>query len=295
MKPAPFAFTAPQSLEAALSSMRQHGTEAKVLAGGQSLIPLLNFRLARPTVVLDLNRVADLDYVRESPDGGLRIGAMTRQSRLERDPLVAARTPLLKEAIPFIAHPQIRNRGTAGGSLAHADPAAELPAVAVALGARFRLQSETGERWVAARDFFVGLLTTKLEPEELLVEIEFPAQPAGAGWSFMEIARRYGDYAMAGVAAMVEVDEDDVCRDATLVYMSAGDGPVSADSAAEMLRNEQLDDAIFEATARRASEKEIEPTSDIHSTAEFKRHLCYVLTRRALATATERAVQEGRA
>lgn len=289
MKPAPFDYMAPQTLESALSAVRQYGYDSKLLAGGQSLIPLLNFRLAKPAVLIDLNAVEDLDFVRVSSDGGLRIGAMTRQSRLEKDPLIAERAPLLTEAVPFIAHPQIRNRGTLGGTLAHADPAAELPTVALALDARLRLRSETGERWVDARDFFVGLLTTALAAEEILVEIEIPPLPDRTGWSFFEVSRRHGDYALAGLAAGVTLDETGVCTSAQLVFLSAGEGPLNARGASEMLTGAIPDDRLIEEVARQAAEVEVEPTGDIHASAEFKRHLCRVLTERALKAASRRA------
>ncbi len=289
MKPAPFEYRAPVRLDVALELLQQHGDEAKLLAGGQSLIPLLNFRLSRPETLIDLNRLSELDYIRAADDGGLRIGAMTRQSRLETDPLVAARAPLLHEAVPFIAHPQIRNRGTIGGTLAHADPAAELPAVALALAARFRLESSRGERWVDAGDFFVGLLTTALAPEEILVEIEIPPAAAHTGWSFVEISRRHGDYALAGLAARVVLDDAQRCRSARLVYLSAGDGPLLARAGGEMLAGSPIDDATITEVARVVATEEIDPSGDIHASAEFKRHLCRVLTERALRTCRERA------
>ncbi len=289
MKPAPFDYLAPDSLEAALAALAQHGGEAKVLAGGQSLIPVMNFRLAQPALLVDLNRVPDLAWVRAGDDGGLSLGAMTRQRRLERDPLVAERAPLMAEAVPFIAHPQIRNRGTVGGSLAHADPAAELPAIAVALRARLRLARSNGERWVAAGDFFQGLLTTALEPDELLVEIALPPLPPRTGWSFMEIARRHGDYAQVGIAALVTLDEDGRCREARLTYLSVGSAPVVAQRAGETLAGRELSEkAIAEAAALAAAE-EIQPTADIHATAAFKRHLARILTERALGRAVTRA------
>lgn len=291
MKPAPFEYLAPDSLDAALDLLAHRGGEAKLLAGGQSLIPVMNFRLAQPTLLVDLNRLGGLDYLREDA-GGLRIGAMTRQRRLERDPLVARLAPLLSEAVPFIAHPQIRNRGTVGGSLAHADPAAELPAVAVALDARFRLQRAGGERWVAARDFFAGLFTTVLEPDEMLVEVALPPPPARTGWSFLEVARRHGDYAQVGIAARVSLDEAGRCRDARLVYLSVGDGPVDAREAARMLAGTDLSDAAIAAAADRASRDEMDPTGDIHASADFKRHLARVLTGRALRRALARAKGE---
>src|SRR5690349_387211 len=235
MKPAPFEYQAPASLPAALAALARHGGDAKLLAGGQSLIPVMNFRLAQPAVLVDINKLTELDFVRRGEDGSLHIGALVRQRRLEREPLVAEAAPLLREAVPFVAHPQIRNRGTFGGSLAHADPAAELPAVAVALGARFRLRKEGSERWVEAGDFFAGLFTTALEPDELLVEAAIPPLSPRTGWAFLEIARRHGDYAQAGVAALVTLGVDGRCREARLVYLSAGDAPVDAREAARLL------------------------------------------------------------
>ena len=293
MKPAPVDYAAPDSVEAALALLAEHGFDAKVLAGGQSLIPLLNFRLAQPAVLVDLNRLNDLSYVRESDTGGLLIGAMTRQSALERSRAVASRAPLLAEAVPLIAHPQIRNRGTVGGSLAHADPAAELPVVAVALEARFRLRKPSGDRWVAATDFYTGLMTTALEPEELLVEVELPPLPARTGCAFVELARRHGDYAAAGVAAVVSLDGEGRISRARLVYLSAGDTPTAAREAAGQLEGQLPETSAFSECARLATSREIEPTADIHATADYKRHLARVLTERALRTAADRA--EGRA
>ncbi|HEX6863376.1 MAG TPA: xanthine dehydrogenase family protein subunit M [Thermoanaerobaculia bacterium] len=291
MKPAPFEYQAPASLPAALAALARHGGDAKLLAGGQSLIPVMNFRLAQPAVLVDINKLSELDFVRRGEDGSLRIGALVRQRRLEREPLVAEAAPLLREAVPFIAHPQIRNRGTLGGSLAHADPAAELPAVAVALGARFRLRKEGGERWVEAGDFFAGLFTTALTPDELLVEVSIPPLAPRTGWAFLEIARRHGDYAQAGVAALVTLGEDGRCREARLVYLSAGDAPVDAREAARLLVGEEIGPPVAEAAAEKASKDEMSPFGDIHATADFKRHLARVLTRRALLQAAARASQ----
>lgn len=289
MKPAPVSYQAPESLDAALALLGEHGFDAKILAGGQSLVPLLNFRLAQPGVLIDLNRVPDLGYVRESAAGGLSIGAMTRQRAVEVDPLCARRAPLLHEAMPLVAHPQIRNRGTIGGSLAHADPAAELPVVALALGARLRLRSATGERWIDARDFYVGLMTTDLHPEEILVEIELPPLPPRTGCAFVELARRHGDYATSGVAAIVTLDEGGECSQAKLVYLSAGDTPMAADEAATQLVGSGLSAEAMRAAAEHATAREIEPTADIHATVDYKRHLARVLTERALRTAKARA------
>ncbi|HET9225239.1 MAG TPA: xanthine dehydrogenase family protein subunit M, partial [Thermoanaerobaculia bacterium] len=250
-----------------------------------------NFRLAQPSLLIDLNRLRDLDYLREE-GGGLRIGAMTRHRKLERDPLVPRLAPLLREAVPFIAHPQIRNRGTIGGSLAHADPAAELPAVCVALDARFRLQSTRGERWVEARDFFHGLFSTALEPDEMLVEVALPPPPPRTGWTFMEVARRHGDYAQVGIAARVSLDsigDGGRCREARLVFLSVGDRPVEAREAARMLAGSDLSEDAIASAADKASREEMDPTGNIHASGDFKRHLARVLTGRALRQAFARA------
>jgi CO/xanthine dehydrogenase FAD-binding subunit len=291
MKPAPFDYVAPDSLAAALEAVAEGGADAKLLAGGQSLVPMLNFRLARPALLVDLNRLRELDYVRAAEDGGLLVGAMVRQRRLERDPRIAALAPLLSEAVPAIAHPQIRNRGTLGGSLAHADPAAELPAVAVALRARLRLERQGGSRWVEAGSFFAGLFTTALQPDEILVEVALPPSPPRTGWCFAEVARRPGDYAQVGVAAMISLDPDGRCSEARLVLLSVGTAPFEARRAAGLLRGETPAGAVLAAAAAAARE-EIEPRGDVHASADFKRHLARVLTARALGIATTRARQQ---
>jgi carbon-monoxide dehydrogenase medium subunit len=289
MKPAPFEYLVPDSLDATLAILDEHGGEAKLLAGGQSLVPAMNFRLLQPTMLVDLNNLTELNYIQHADGGGLRIGAMTRQSRLEHDPLVAGWAPLLHEAVPHIAHPQIRNRGTLGGSLAHADPAAELPVICVALDARFRIRSQDDERWIPAAEFFYGMFTTDLAFEEILVEVALPLLPANTGWSFLELARRRGDYAMMGVAVVVTLDEANICQYARLVYLNAGDGPVNATTAAELLQGEAASPAVIEAAAVMAAEQEIDPLGGIHTPVAFQRHLAHVLTRRALQQAFDRA------
>ena len=293
MKPAPFEYRAPDSLAAALELAGEHGDDAKLLAGGQSLIPVMNFRLAQPAMLIDLNGVAELDFVRPGEAGTLRVGALTRMSRLERYAELPDYSPLLAEAIPWVAHPQIRNRSTFGGTLAHADPAAEAPAVCLADGARFKLAKRGGERWVAAGEFFRGLFETALEPDEILVEVELPAAGAGRGTSFQEIARRHGDYALAGVAASVRLAAGGAIASGRLVYLSVGDKPVDAAAAAAMLAGERPSAALFAAVAEHVAAHEIEPAGTIHATPEFTRHLVRVLTRRALAKAVERAAAEG--
>jgi carbon-monoxide dehydrogenase medium subunit len=288
MKPAPFEYHAPDSLEAALELKAQHGDEGKALAGGQSLIPAMNFRVAQPTLLIDLNNIPELRYIKK-PNGAVHIGAMTLQATAEHDPLVAKHAPLLHEAIPNIAHSQIRNRGTIGGSLAHADPASELPVIALALGARFCAQSKTAERWIEARDFFAGLFATSLQPDEFLVEIVFPEMPAGTGYCFTEIARRHGDYAMAGLAAVLSLDASGKIASAKLVYLNVGDGPLEAAQAEVSLAGKQPDAAAFKEAARIASQNDMAPYGNVHATPEYQRHLSAVLTERALATAAQRA------
>jgi len=289
MKPAAFKYCAPTTVEEALAHLTEHGYDAKVLAGGQSLIPMMNFRLAQPSVLVDLNNVSELFYIRPDESGGLRLGAMTRQSQVECDSLVAERAPLIHEAMPKVAHLAIRNRGTFGGSIAHADPAAELPAVSVALNGRFRLRNKAGERWVSADEFFVGLFTTLLEPDELLVEVTVPPMPPRSGWSFLEVARRHHDFALVGVAAVVTLDDKDQCQQARLVLFSVGDRPIEARQAAETLRGQAPTPEAIRAAAETAANADIDPASDIHASAGYRRRLAKVLAQRALAQAFERA------
>jgi carbon-monoxide dehydrogenase medium subunit len=289
MKPPPFQYYAPTSLEAALEYMAEYGAEAKPLAGGQSLIPTMNFRLAQPELLVDLNNIPELAYIRPTQDGGVTIGAMTRQRQVERSDLIAGRAPLVYETMPSIAHPQIRNRGTFGGSIAHADPAAELPAVITALGARCRAQSKKGERWLSATEFFVGLFETALEPEELLVEVALPPLPARSGYAFREVSRRRGDYALVGVAAVVTLDDRKLCRQARLVYFSVGPGPVEAGQAAAILKGQALTAEAIQAAAEAAATQDIDPPGDIHASARYRRHLAKVLARQVLEEAGRRA------
>ncbi len=296
MKPAPFEYIAPTSLAEALTAVHKHGSDASLLAGGQSLVPVMNFRLAQPAALIDLNNIPELDYVRregngqpEAASGHLHIGSMTRQRTLERHPLIAQYAPLLHEAMPYIAHPQIRNRGTIGGSLAHADPAAELPVILLALDGRVQLQKSGGARWVHGRDFYTDLFTTARAEDEILTEIELPPLPPRTGVAFTEIARRHGDYALSGVAAVVTVDERGICTAVRLVYLNAGDTPISATQAAALLVGQAASEELFTAVAHTA-QQEIAPTDDIHATAKYKRHLAQVLTMRVLQQAFTRAV-----
>jgi len=288
MKPAPFKYVAVRTSEEALALKAEHGEEARFLAGGQSLMPALNFRLAQPAVLIDINPLSKLDYVAQQEDGTVRIGALTRYRTLERDDAVARHLPLMREALPLIAHPQIRNRGTLGGNLAHADPASELPAIVLALGGRMRARSARSERWIAAGDFFLGPLTTALAPDEMLVEIELPQAPPRTGTSFLEIARRRGDFALMGVAAMMTLGSDGTCTDARLAYCNAGERPMSADAAAHSLVGRAIAATDIDAAAALA-QRAIDPAGNVHASKAYQRHLAGVLTRRALRTALERA------
>jgi carbon-monoxide dehydrogenase medium subunit len=288
MKPAPFKYYAPRSVPEVLSLLAEHGYDAKVLAGGQSLVPMMNFRLVQPAVMVDINNIPELAGIQGNKEG-IRLGAMVRHSQAEKDPLVKEKAPLIFETMPQIATTQIRNRGTIGGSLAHADPSAELVVVSTALEAQFKIQSLKGERVIPASEFFIGLLMTSMEPDELLVEIQIPDMPARSGWSLKEVARRPHDFALVGVAAVLTLDKKDRPTDARLVYLSAGDGPISAPAAAGMLVGEEVTPDLITAAAEKASADEIDPGSDIHATADFRRHLANVLTRRALEEAYQRA------
>lgn len=287
MKPSPFEYDDPSSVEETLALLAEHGDAAKVLAGGQSLVPLLNFRLARPDRLVDINKVAELDYL-TLEDGSLRIGALVRQSRLERSEDAARAVPLLREAVRFVGHVQIRNRGTVGGSVAHADPAAELPVALAALDARFRVRSARGERTLAAEELFVTHLTTALEPDELLTEIEVPVPAVGTGYAFVEFARRLGDFALGGAAVLMRIAGDGSCENASVALLAAAPTPVRASRAEQLLRGRAFDEASARDAAR-AAVADLRPTSDIHGSSEYRRDLIEALLRRALAKAGERA------
>jgi len=287
MKPPPFEYAAPSTVEEAVSLLVQHDGEAKVLAGGQSLMPLLNMRFARPAAVIDLRRVAGLTDIREE-GGALVIGAMVTKRAIERSTVVANRQPLLHAATRWIAHPQIRNRGTVGGSMAQADPAAEYPAVAIALDMELDMVGPGGSRRIPAADFFVTYLTTALEENEVLTAIRVPVFPSGTGWSIQEVSRRHGDFAMVGAITTLRLDGGRVA-DPRIVLFGVGATPLRARGAEETLAgSEPSEDAFAAAGAAVAAEIE-EPLSDVHASADYRRHLARVLTQRALAEAARRA------
>jgi CO/xanthine dehydrogenase FAD-binding subunit len=290
VKPPVFEYHRPGTLDAALALLAEH-PDAKPLAGGQSLIPAMNFRLAAPAALVDLNGLAELAGITATKDGGARLGAMTRHRAVELSPVVGMRAPLLAETMPHVAHPQIRNRGTVGGSLAHADPAAELPAVMVALEAVIVLRRAGAERRVPAEEFFTGLFATALEPGELVTAIEIPARPARSGSAFEEMARRHGDYALVGVAAIVTLDGAGRCAGARIALFSVGEGPVLARRAMASLAGAEPTAERLRAAAALAADEDIDPPSDIHASTAYRRQLARVLTRRVLERATARAHQ----
>jgi CO/xanthine dehydrogenase FAD-binding subunit len=287
VKPAPFSYYQPNSTEEALALLSEHGNDGKLLAGGQSLVPLLNFRLARPDHLIDRNRIGSLAGIRRR-GGALLIGAMTRQTALERSSLVAGNWPLLTEAVKLVAHAQIRNRGTVGGSVAHADPAAELPVAFSALDARFHVRSSRGARTIAAEDYFVTQLTTAMDPDELLTEIEVPAVPGRTGGAFVEFARRHGDFALGGATALVTIDASGSCEQARLLLLAAGPTPIRAVEGEEVLRGSRIDEEVARSAAEEATAK-LSPTGDIHGSSEYRRQLSGVMARRAILTAAARA------
>ena len=299
MKPASFRYARAGSLAEAIALLAAGHGDAKILAGGQSLVPMMNMRLVRPAVVVDVNGLRELSGITPTPEGGLRIGALTRHAELAASPAVIERAPLLAEAARHVGHAAIRNQGTLGGSLAHADPAAELPAAVVALDARVRMTGPRGAREVAADAFFRGLLTTALEADEILTAIEIPAQPPG--WGFVELARRPGDFALAGVAAVVRVGhpltlpsppsggegEEGRREVVRLVGFGVGDRPVRLTGAERLLTSAPLD-AGSAARAGAAAGPDCDPPSDVHGSADYRRHLATVLTERALLQALAR-------
>jgi CO/xanthine dehydrogenase FAD-binding subunit len=287
MKPPRFEYAAPHKTDEAVTLLWQHGDRAKVLAGGQSLVPLLNFRLARPEVLVDVNRVAELAYVRPL-DSDIVIGALTRQHTLERAELIRARLPIVAEACHLIGHLPIRHRGTIGGSLAHADPASELPAVMVALEAELTASRRGSRRTLPADEFFTGILSTALAPDELLTEVRVPGLPPRTGGAFVEIARRAGDFALVGVAALVTLDDAGRVTRARLALCGAGPTPVRARESERVLVGERPEGRVLDEAAERMAAA-TDPPSDVHASAAFRRKLARHVGRQAIELAVRRA------
>lgn len=282
VKPAPFAYHRPDSVTEAVSMLRDLGSDAKVLAGGQSLLPMMSMRLASPLALVDINRLQALDYVRADPDG-VRVGALARHSTVESDPASVAVQPLLRQALRLVAHPTIRNRGTTVGSLAHADPSGEMTAVLALLDGSVRIARADGDRVVEARDFFVGPLESAVGPGELAVEAFFPALATRAGTSFVEVARRHGDYAVCGVGALVELDDELRVSAARIAFISVSPTPLVLD-VTPALRGAPAGEVDRDAVAALARGG-VEPEGDIHATAAYRRHLAGVLAARATVDA----------
>jgi len=290
MKPANFQYYDPTTIEEVVDLLSQFGDQARPLAGGQSLVPLMNFRLLRPAHLVDLNGVRDLSYLRVE-NGELRIGATTRQRQLERSSDVANGWPLLREATGYIGHMQIRNRGTVGGSLAHAFPSAELPMAMVTLGASLVLSGKARQRTVSAEDFFLSTMTTVLEPGELLTEIRVPMLPANTGWSYQEVSRRHGDFALAGSAALIRLDPNGNIDHARLTV--TGVTPIQVMTAEEIVTGQKPSEALFRNAVVKAMEG-LEQDSDIHASAEYRRSACAALGERTLREAAERAAESSK-
>jgi aerobic carbon-monoxide dehydrogenase medium subunit len=288
MKLPPFDYEAPHTVSEAVELLAEYGDEASVLAGGQSLIPLLALRLARPAVLIDINGIEELSWV-SAADGWLAMGAMTREYMAEESHSVAEAVPLLAAALPFIGHEAIRSRGTVGGSLAHADPAAELPAVARALDAEFVVRGPSGDRIIPAAEWFEGYLMTSRSPDELLVEVRFPTAGRGTGVSFQEVARRHGDFAIVGLAASLTLSEG-VISDARLALAGVSDVPVRAVDAEDFLVGERPSPELFDEAARRATD-EIDPPADLHGTSVYRSKVAAALVRRGLRAAADNAYE----
>jgi carbon-monoxide dehydrogenase medium subunit len=286
MKPPRFEYAAPSTLDEAVRALADADGDAKVLAGGQSLMPMLNMRIARPDLLVDVNGISTLDAISHE-DGELVLGALVRHHDAATSDAVATACPLLTKALPYVGHAAIRHRGTVAGSLAHADPAAELPAVAVALGATIVGASVRGQRQIATDDFFRSWFTTSLEPDELVTEVRIPAQPAGAGSSFVEIARRHGDFAQAGVAATLRLDGE-ALRDVRLAALAVAPAPRRLTAAEAVLEGEPLSDELL-VEAGAAAAGEVDPSSDMHSSADYRRRVLAVLVGRAVREAADDA------
>jgi carbon-monoxide dehydrogenase medium subunit len=284
MKPAPFTYHDPRSVDEVVARLAQHGDDAKILAGGQSLMPMLALRLARPAVVVDINRVAGLDTLADA-GGVLRVGALVRQRGLER--WAAARVPLLAAALRVVGHVAIRTRGTVAGSVSHADPASELPALFLLLDGVAVARSAAGERAVAARELYVGPLTTSLRSDEVVVETRWTLPAAGAGWGFHEVARRHGDFALVGAAAVVTIAGGRIAS-ARIALFGAGPTPVRALAAEQGLTGVSPSPSVISDAAHAAAEA-LDPDSDLHATARYRQRVARTLTERSLTDAVSRA------
>lgn len=281
MKPTRFAYARPETIEDAVALLDQHGEGAKILSGGQSLVPMMNLRLARPDVLVDINRLPGLDGI-TTANGTIEVGALTRQDTVAHSPEVADQLPILAEAMRFVGHAATRNRGTFGGTVAHADPAAEVPAVLLALGGEVVAQGPAGTRTVDADELFVSYLTTALEDTEVLTAVRLRRPPAGARWAFSEVARRHGDFALVGLAATAEPDGAGTCARARFVFFGVGLVPLRVREVEELLGSRPLGDEALAGDVGRAVAEAIPSVSDVHATGEYRKEVAAVLARRAV-------------
>ena len=283
MKPSSFEYLTPKTVKETIGLLEQYGDEIKVLAGGQSLVPMLNFRVARPKFLVDINGIRELEYIREER-GELVIGALTREWAVEKSPLVREKCPILPKAISYIGHLPIRTRGTIGGSLVHADPSAELPIMACALEAKMKIVGPAGERVLRAEEFFMTYLTSAMEAAEILVEVRIPVFAAQTGWSFMELSRRHGDFAIVAVASMLTMGEKGVCQKAKIALGGVAPTPIRARAAEDLLTGKLITEALMAEAGIKAAEA-TDPESDYHASAEYRKDMARVYTVRSLKEA----------
>jgi len=294
MKPVNFDYYAPSSVDEALDTLAELGYDGKVLAGGQSLIAAMNFRMARPSALVDLNNIPELSYINPTADGGLAIGTMTRVSTVEYSQEVIKRFPLLIEVAKYIAHPQIRRRGTFGGAIAHADPAGQLPSISMVMNMQALIKGKGTERWVAAPDLIIGPFMTVIEPNEMLAELVIKPHPPRTGAKYVQVSRQSGGYAQSAVASIVTLDENEICKDVHMVLMSVAEVPILSEKAREILIGNKPSKDAIEAVAEAASTSEIDPASDLHASADYRRSITRVLIVRSLTEAFERAKRGGK-
>lgn len=283
MKPSAFEYHNPQSVEEAVELLDRYGDEAKIIAGGQSLVPMMNFRLARPEILIDINGIKELEYIKSEGDE-LVIGALTRERDIEKSPLVIEQFPFLAKAISYIGHSAIRNRGTIGGSLVHADPSAELPTSLCALNGKLKVVGPSGEKILDPEEFFLTYLTTSLEPSDLLVEVRIPALPEKTGWSFSELSRRSGDFAVVAVGVLLFSESPGVCREARIAMGGVAATPVRAQEAEALLAGQKLSEELIAKAAQQAAE-ETDTEPDYHASAEYRMDMARVFVKRGLQEA----------
>ncbi len=283
MKPSAFEYHNPQSVEEAVELLDRYGDEAKIIAGGQSLVPMMNFRLARPEILIDINGIKELEYIKTEGDE-LVIGALTRESDIEKSALVIEQFPFLAKAISYIGHSAIRNRGTIGGSLVHADPSAELPTALCALNGKLKVVGSSGEKILEPEEFFLTYLTTSLEPSDLLTEVRIPALPENTGWSFSELSRRSGDFAIVAVGILLFSEAPGVCREARIAMGGVAPTPVRAQAAEALLAGKKLSEKLIAKAAQQAAE-ETDTEPDYHASAEYRMDMARVFVKKGLQKA----------